>query len=107
MIIGKYKERVEIYTRTLTKDSYGQDVSSYALLYTLWAQYIPTGGSESFEEKEKTAKRYAEFRIRYQGITINETMRLKWNGDWYDIQSIDEVEFRSFYALRCLNKDND
>lgn len=108
--IGKYKERVQIYSRTLTKDALGQQVASYSLLYTLWARYIPGGGGESFEAKEKTARNYAEFQVRYQGVSLNEAQRLVWtqNGVSFDfnITSIDQNGFREYYSIKCLAKDN-
>jgi len=105
--IGKYKERVEIYTRTQSKDEFGQAVATYSLLYTLWARYLSTGGSEAFETKEKTARNYAEFSVRYQGLTLDATMRLVWKGETFDIQAIEQTEFRNYYTLKCISKDND
>ena len=104
--IGKYKERITILAPAYLKDGYGQDVVSYATAYTLWARYMPLGGSEPFEAKEKTARRYAEFHIRFQGITIDETYLVQWNGYTFDIVSIDQTEYRTVYKLRCLSKDN-
>jgi SPP1 family predicted phage head-tail adaptor len=108
--IGQYKERVQIYARTLTKDSLGQQVPSYSLLYTLWAKYIPGGGGESFEANEKTARNYAEFQVRYQGISLNEAQRLVWTnaGTTFDfnITSIDMNGFKEYYSIKCLAKDN-
>lgn len=104
--IGRYKERIEIHSRTLAQDSLGQMVPTYALLYTLWAQYKSTGGNENFEAKEKTALSYVEFNVRYQGITLDATMQVKWNGEFYNITDISMEDFKSYYNLRCVAKDN-
>lgn len=105
-VIGKLKERVTIESFSETKDSYGQPIRTWSTIYTLWAQHVPTSGSEVFETDEKTARRFATFRVRYQGLTINETMRLTWNGQTFNIVSIEKAEFNDLFTLRCLGKDN-
>ena len=107
MIIGKLKERIEIWSYSETKDSYGQPIRSYSKLYDRWSSYKSLNGSESFETKEKTARRFAEFKIRQQGTTIDETMRIKFKGDFYNITSIGRDEYNSHYIILATGKDND
>lgn len=105
--IGKLKERIEIYSATQVRDEYGQSVPTYSLLYTRWASYKGLSGSEGFESDEKTAKRYAEFIIRVLDTTIDETMRIVFNGQTFNITSIIKDEFNETYTIRALSKDND
>jgi SPP1 family predicted phage head-tail adaptor len=105
--IGKLRERIEIYSYTSVKDAYGQSVPTYSLLYTLWAQFRSLNGSEGFETSEKTARRFIEFKIRPQGITINETMRIKWEDDVYNITSIGKDPYKDYFNIVAVSKDND
>jgi SPP1 family predicted phage head-tail adaptor len=107
MIIGKLRERIEIWQYSETKDEYGQPVRSYSKLYDRWASYKSLNGSESFETKEKTARRFAEFKIRVDGTTINETMRIKYEGEFFNITSIGKDEYKTHYTILATSKDND
>ena len=105
--IGKLRERIEIYSLTSTKDAYGQSVPTYSLLYTRWASYKSLNGSEGFESNEKTARRYAEFVIRVLDTTINETMRIVFRSQTFNITSIGEDEYKEYYKIVAVSKDND
>lgn len=105
--IGKLRERIGIYSYTEAKDEYGQPVRNYALSYTVWASYKSLNGSEGFETKEKTARRFAEFKIRVEGVTINEAYRIEYRGETFNITSIAEDEYRDFYTILATSKDND
>jgi len=105
--IGKLKERIEIYAYSETKNSIGEVVRSFSLLYTRWASYKSLNGSEGFETKEKTARRFAEFKIRPQGTPINETMRIKYKDMWFNITSIGEDEYKDYFTIQAVSKDND
>ena len=107
VVIGKLKERIEIYGYVETQNSIGEKVRSYTLLYTRWASYRSLNGSEGFETMEKTARRFAEFKIRAQATPINETMRIVYKGMTFNITSIGEDEFKNYYTIQAISKDND
>lgn len=105
--IGKLKERIEIWSFSETTNSIGETVRSYTKLYDRWAQFKGLNGSESFETKEKTARSFAEFKIRVQGTTINETMRIRFRSKDYNITSIVEDEYKDYFTILAVAKDND
>lgn len=106
--IGKYSELVTILARTETQSASGAVSYSFASTGQVWAEVVPTGGTESNQSDEKTANRVVKFRIRKQGVTINEKMRLRWNGLEWDINSIDEFGTRLNvgYEIRAISKDS-
>jgi SPP1 family predicted phage head-tail adaptor len=105
--IGKLKERIEIWSYGESTNSIGEKVRSFTKLYDRWAQFKGINGSENFETSEKTARRFAEFKIRVQGTTINETMRIVYKSMNYNITSIVEDEYKEYYTILAIAKDND
>jgi len=105
--IGKLRERIEILSFTETKNSIGETIRSYTKLYDRWAQFKGINGSENFETSEKTARSFAEFKIRVQGTTINETMRIVYKAKTYNITSIVEDEYKEYFTILAVAKDND
>jgi SPP1 family predicted phage head-tail adaptor len=108
MQVGRLNQRITIQSYLETQNSFGEVVRTYSTLYTRWAQVKPTGGNESIQADEKTASRVAEFTIRMQGTTINETMRIVWNDYIWEIVSIDEggINLKEFYKIVAVSKDS-
>ena len=106
--IGKYNQRVIVQGFTTSQSASGAVTRAYSTLYTLWAEVVPTGGSESDQSDEKVASRVAIFRIRKQGVSINEKMRIIWNNQVFDISSIDEfgIGLKVGYEIRGISKDS-
>lgn len=105
--IGRLRERVTIkQLNTSTRDEYGQPVTSYSTYKTVWASYRSMSGSEVVESKERTARRYAEFKIRAQGVTILETMELVYKGMVFGITSVSEDEYKNYITIQGVSKDN-
>jgi SPP1 family predicted phage head-tail adaptor len=106
--IGKLRERIEIMAvSNSSKDEYGQPISSYVSYATVWASYRSLNGSEVTESKERTARRYAEFKIRAQGVTIVETMEVVYKGMTFSITSVSEDEYKNYITIQGVSKDND
>ena len=108
MQVGRLNQRIIIQNYSQTQNSFGEVVRSYSTLYTRWANVKPTGGAESIQADEKVASRIAEFTIRMQGTTINETMRIVWNSSTWEIVSIDEggINLKEYYKIQAVSKDS-
>ncbi len=108
--IGSLNQRVVLKQKTSAQDALGQQVWIFSTYATVWANVIATGGGESTEANEKTANRFIEVLIRASGLTLNETMRLTWNGDDWNIVSINEYQLTNGskvgYTLKCKSKDS-
>ena len=106
---GKYDQRIVIQNYSESRGSDGSIIRAFTTYATVWAKVKPTGGAEGEEANEKTANRIIEVEIRQGSLVIDETMRIVWRGDTYNITSIDDwgVRLRESYKIRAKAKDND
>ena len=106
---GKYDQTILILTPTSTRDSDGGVSVSFSTLYTLWAKVTPSGGTETQQSSEKVASIIIDVEVRATGLTINETMRMSWRGNVFNITSVDQFGSRLNEGLkiRGVAKDND
>lgn len=106
---GKYDQKITIQSYTETRGADGSAIRAYSTLYTVWAKVIPTGGTEVNQSDEKTATRNLDIEVRATGLTLNETMRIVWRGNIYNITEIDEFGTRlnEGYFIKAIAKDND
>ena len=105
---GKYDQSIVIKSYTETRAADNSVIRAYATLYSLWAKVTPTGGTESQQSDEKTASIVIDCEVRATGLTLNETMRIVWRGNTFNITSIDEFGSRlnEGYKIRGVAKDN-
>ena len=108
MNIGKLDQRIVFQSYSETRSATGGVVRDYSTYATRWAQVLLKGGNETQEAMEKTARRIADFIVRKNGLTINETMRIEWRGQVFDITTIDEggTRLNEYYMIRGVSKDN-
>ena len=98
MRAGKLDRRISLQTATLTYNSYGESVSTWATTYTVWADVWPLPYNEQVEGDRKTEGTLFKVRIRYQSGVIP-TMRLVYNSSYYDIVSIQEGNRQEYLDL--------
>lgn len=63
--IGKLTKRIDLQSPSDTTDPYGQPTRGWATYATVWAQIIPTGGSEPSVGDEQQQERVHKVIIRY------------------------------------------
>lgn len=87
---GKLNCRVVIEQRTAGVDAYGQPVTTWSTLATLWANIISPTGKSSAEQlvadRQISAATYS-VRIRYR-TDITAAMRLTYGGAIYNIEQV-------------------
>ena len=82
--------RIVIQSNTQTRDAYGALVDSWATFATVSAKYMPIRGDEYLAAQQMTAKVDGVFKIRWlSGVT--ETMRISYDGKYWDIRSLNET----------------
>lgn len=87
--IGLLDRCVRIESRTLAQDSYGESLETWAVLESVRAGVKYMRGMEPFQGDQYNAKRVVQFTIRYR-TGIDETARIVWEGDTYDIDYINQ-----------------
>lgn len=108
MNIGKLDQRIVFQSYSETRSASGGVVRDYSTYATRWAQVMPKGGNEGQEAMEKTARRITDFIVRKNGLTIDETMRIVWRSQVFNITAIDEggTRLNEYYLIRGVSKDN-
>ena len=90
MRAGKLDQRVTIQTATVSYNSYGEPITTWADTYTDWAEAVTTGGGEYYAAQKINASTEVLFRMRYtDDITV--TNRIKWLSRYFSILSINHV----------------
>jgi SPP1 family predicted phage head-tail adaptor len=94
MIIGKSDRRIIVQRATVTTNGYGEPVSSWATLITIWAELLKqTGLAERIQSDQDSATKMLSFKVRRstdsRGVTTDD--RITYDGLTYDIHGIEEV----------------
>ncbi len=90
---GQLRQRVIIKEKSVTQNTYGEEVITWNDVDTVWAAVEPLRGREFMDGKQITAEVSTKIRIRYRsGITPE--MRAVFGSIAYDIHSIIHIEER-------------
>ena len=93
MNAGKYNRKIEIYSTTLTKDSAGFQTETRTLVLSPYASVKTTRGMTLIKNGTNFEKAFTNFTIRYPAVTvINRDMQIVFNGKWYSIEYINNVD---------------
>ncbi len=97
--LRRYQIQVENYTEA--RDGNSELVKTWALYKTLWASKSQSSGAEAMTEDRPAAMSPLRFEVRYRE-DLNESMRIKWNGKYYEIVSIsDRWGLRKYIFIVC------
>lgn len=97
---GGLDRRIEIQRASEGPDSFGQVLQTWVLHAEVWAKFEPLGGGEGFTAEQRSSRASAVFTIRYRtGITPR--MRVKMDGEVWEIETVSEPERRRWLVLTC------
>lgn len=99
MAIGRLDQRITFQSYTTVSDGAGGQEKTWADLASVpsvWAQVLPGGGGERFEEDRDNARQVVVFRVRTR-TDITEAMRVVWRGVNYNIRSLPDLGTRDLY----------
>ena len=91
MRAGELRQRITIQQKTITRDTYGAAVETWAALATVWAAVEPMSGREYFQSQQINAEVTTRIRIRHRS-DVDSTMRVVFGASTYDIQAVIEPE---------------
>ncbi len=98
MRAGELDRKIVIESATETRDDYGAVVQTWATFATVWARKRDIRGSEQFTAQQVNARIAATFTVRWlDGVT--EKMRISYDGQTWDIRSINEIGRREGLEL--------
>jgi SPP1 family predicted phage head-tail adaptor len=90
---GHLDRRITIETLTVSRDSYGGKVETWAELASVWAQATPWQGREAVAADQVVARAEMRFKIRYRA-DFDAKARIQYEGQAWDIIRIDEISRR-------------
>ena len=105
---GKFDQKITVSSYSESEGTNGESVRTYSTLYTLWARITPGGGAETQQSNEKVSNSIIDVEVRAVGLSINETMRIGWDGKDWNITSINRngTRLKESYLIHAISKDN-
>lgn len=94
MRAGEMDRRIVIEQNTPTRSSSGAEKAAWTTLATVWAKVMEQRGREFFGSQTVVGEAKAVFRIRHRS-DVTRAMRISYNGEIWDIHSIDELPRRT------------
>jgi SPP1 family predicted phage head-tail adaptor len=101
--IGELKQRIDIEQKSESQDAFGEPTFSWSTLDTVWAKVemeTRIGSEEQLADK-KTNVKPTFFTIRLRS-DINETNRISYRSQTYQILNIAEVQDRTFNVIEAV-----
>ena len=91
MNIGRLDRKIVIEAPTESTNTSGEWIQTWSTYHTAFANVQKAGGTETLQADKTTATNKVRFKVRFfAGIT--EDMRIVYNGAYYDITEIQELE---------------
>ena len=110
MSIGSMRERIVIQRKTITTDDIGQKIDVWEDFLACRAYANGLSGKEYFEAMRVNAENTVVFTIRYNPkFTANLdpiNYRILWNGKEYNLDNVDNVQYRNMYIKLRGRTDN-
>lgn len=104
---GQLRKRLTIQQRSAAQDSYGQPLTTWTDVATVWGAVEPLSGRELMAAEAVQAEVTHQVVIRYRpGISAK--MRIAYGARLFDIQNVlDENERHRILTLLCLEGMSD
>lgn len=94
MLSGRLNHKLRIEQRTETKNTLGEDITTWTLYKETWGHVSPLSGKEYISQNELQSSVTGRISIRYiSGITTD--MRVNWNDRIFDILSVINTDERN------------
>ncbi len=94
MEAGKLRHKIDIQQFTTAKDSYGEDIKTWASFHKTFAEIRPLRGKEYFDTQQIVPEVDNKIVIRYRS-GIAPTMRVVWGSRTYEIRSVINFDERN------------
>ena len=98
---GKLNRRLDIQTRTASKDATGSIVSNWADSAKVWAELVTQRGREAVIADSDRNQSTVQFRIRHRTITTTDH-RILYQSRFYDITGITEEGLKNTLLLDAV-----
>ena len=104
MEAGSLRNRITIQEKTVTRNTFGEEVIAWATHCQAWAKVEPLSGREFLESRQIQAEAMVRITLRYQA-GIEPEMRVLDGSEIFNIQSVIHVEERGReIQLMCVEE---
>ena len=105
---GELNKKISIYSKSATTDADGYPIDTPVLVHSCWAKFSRTSGTEMTKANADFSDVKARFLIRYTKKTISRKMIVKYGGDDYEIEYLNDYEDSHEYVeIWCSRVTND
>lgn len=99
---GKYRHRIQIYEKVVTKDAQGFNVITKVLRLNPYAEVKTTKGYTLIKNDSDFEKAYTRFTIRYPKTEIRRDFLIDFKGKEYSIEYMNNLNEESVeLELQC------
>jgi len=108
MLAGSLSERITIETRTKTEDSFGTPSSTWTTLKEVSAKVTQNPGQKIFNNNPDHLYHSYNTRFEFRYLSgFNYDCRIKYEGDYYTIQSIEKLRRNIGFVVIAERNTND
>lgn len=100
MRAGELRHQIQIQAPSKTRNAYGEEISSWVTVATVWSKISPLQGREYYEAQKINAEATHEIKIRYRA-GLRPDMRFLYGRRIFPIESIKNTDERNI-ELICL-----
>lgn len=90
MLAGKLKHRISLQSATTAKNTFGEDVQTWATYATVWAEVTPLNGRELLYAQQASSETSYRVSIRYNS-SVAPTNRLVWGSKTLEVTAVINV----------------
>lgn len=99
MLAGNGKDRIDIYNEVEEKDEYSARKKTYKFAFTDRADISFMSASEKMIGQMQIEDKILRFKVRYCVGRYTERAYILFNGDYYNIRSIDNDRRRTYILI--------
>lgn len=100
-----FDRKVILLQRTTSKNGYGEEVVSYSIIVTTYAEKVYKRGGEQTSAAQTVGVTNESFRIRYRS-GLSQVNALTFESEHWEVKSIEEEGRKQFLILHCEKKDS-
>lgn len=95
--VGELNKKISIYSKSTATDADGYPIETPVLFHSCWAKFSRTSGTEAAKANADFADLKVRFLIRYTSKPISRKMVVRYGGEDYEIEYLNDYEDRHEY----------
>lgn len=109
MRTGRLDRRIELQSPTVAQNTYGEPITTWATIATVWAEMIENRGQERFTENQYLSQADKVFRVRWSDYSVQMTTkhRVVHDGRNHDVVHVQEIGRREGIEIYCYARSED